>query len=483
MDFFTLQIQTIKEMLDWRVSLDIILIATIIFFLYRTLKATGTWKIVAGIMVAGVMFLIARLLGLKGIEWIYSNVSPILLLTIIILFQPELRKIFERAASIRRKEIGSEGTKLSFVIGDVVFALANKKRGALIVFPGKESIKAWTSEGIPLDATPSFPILMSIFDPNSPGHDGAVVIENGKILSFGVKLPLSESDKLSDEFGTRHHAGLGLSEVTDALVIAVSEERGTVTLFHEGIIEKIKDKNELPAKILTHWKNTASYQLFNQNEQNRGKVTKQIITSFLLAFLFWSTVVLTQIELKEMSCFVPVEYVAKPKNFTIVGEKANEIKLDLLGTATDINNVNPTQLRVTVSLETILPGENEIVVNEEMINLPQHVKIIEARPRILELNAVELKEIDAIVKPQLIGAIPTGFEIVNIKVNPEFVKVLAPVDEVQNIEVFLLTTPIYLENIRQNMKLFCSLVMPQNLQLIENSLLTVEVNFEIRAND
>jgi len=118
-----------------------------------------------------------------------------------------------------------------------------------------------------------------------------------------------------------------------------------------------------------------------------------------------------------------------------------------------------------------------------MTNLPQHVKIIEARPRILELNAVELKEIDAIVKPQLIGAIPTGFEIVNIKVNPEFVKVLAPVDEVQNIEVFLLTTPIYLENIRQNMKLFCSLVMPQNLQLIENSLLTVEVNFEIRAND
>ena len=101
---------------------------------------------------------------------------------------------------------------------------------------------------------------------------------------------------------------------------------------------------------------------------------------------------------------------------------------------------------------------------------------------ILESNVVELKEINAILKPQLIGTVPKGFEIVSIDVNPEFVKVLAPVDQVQNIEIVLLTSPIYLENIRQNVNLFCSLVIPKNLQLIENSLPNVEVKFEIKAN-
>ena len=241
MDVFSLQIQTIKELLDWRVSLDIILITLLIFFLYSTLRTTGTAKIFLGIMIAVALFIMARLLDLKGIEWIYSNLSPIFLLALIIIFQPEIRKIFERAASIRRREISTEAPKHSSLISDAVFALVKQRRGALLVFPGQDSVKAWTSEGIQIDAQPSYPLLMSIFDPNSPGHDGAVVIENGKISSFAVRLPLSESEKLSEEFGTRHHAGMGLSEVTDALVVAVSEERGTVTLFYEGMVERIKN--------------------------------------------------------------------------------------------------------------------------------------------------------------------------------------------------------------------------------------------------
>ncbi|MCU0645686.1 MAG: hypothetical protein MUC94_15690 [bacterium] len=100
MNIFSLQIQTIKEMLDWRVSLDILLLTLLIFFLYRTIKTTGTGKIFFGILIAAGIFIVARMLDLKGIEWIYSNLSQILLLALIIIFQPELRKIFERAASI-----------------------------------------------------------------------------------------------------------------------------------------------------------------------------------------------------------------------------------------------------------------------------------------------------------------------------------------------------------------------------------------------
>lgn len=475
MDFFSLQIQTIKEMLNWRVSLDILMITLFIFFLYRTLKTTGTGKIVIGIMVAAGIFIVAKFLDLKGIEWLYSNLSQILLLALIIIFQPELRKIFERAASIRRRGIGAEAPQLSSVISDAIFSLAKQRRGALAVFPGQDSIKAWTSEGILSDAQISYPLLLSIFDPNSPGHDGAIVIENGKLSSFAVRLPLSDSNKLSADFGTRHHAGLGLSEVTDALVVAVSEERGAVTLFYEGMFERLENKNDLAARILKHWSIVASYQLFNQKSVTKKKTITQIAMSFVLAFLFWSTVVLTQSELKEMIYTVPVEYTALPKNYIITGEKPSEITLYLLGRTVDLNRITPTQLRAVIDLSKIKPGEITLRINENDLELPKPVRLTRTRPPTIQLNIIEMKEIEAEIEPQFIGSLPQGFKVDSLAVNPESIKVLAPVDSLRENDVKLLTTPIYLGNIKQTVKIVCSLTAPAKIQPFKDRFPDVEV--------
>jgi DNA integrity scanning protein DisA with diadenylate cyclase activity len=198
METFSLQIATLKEMLNWRVSLDILLIAAGIYALYRILRSLGTWKTVTGVFIAMLIFLSARFLGLKGIDWIFSNFSHVALLALIIIFQPEIRKIFERAASLRRQELGEEGSGLVSELSEVVLSLARQQQGAILVFPGKEPLQPWVSEGTVLDAQPSFPLIMSIFDPHSPGHDGAMVIENGQIRSFGVRLPLSKTEKLPE---------------------------------------------------------------------------------------------------------------------------------------------------------------------------------------------------------------------------------------------------------------------------------------------
>ncbi len=483
MDFFSLQIQTIKEMLDWRVSLDILLLTLLIFFLYRTIKTTGTGKIFFGILIAAGIFLAARLLDLKGIEWIYSNLSQILLLALIIIFQPELRKIFERAASIRRRDIGIEAPKLSPVISDAVFALAKQKRGALIVLPGQDSVKAWTSEGIRLDALISFPLLMSIFDPNSPGHDGAIIIENGKVISFSVRLPLSDSTKLPQEFGTRHHAGLGLAEVTDALVIAVSEERGVVSLFYEGNYEPIKDKNELAARIIKHWSAIAPYQLFNQKDISKQKTIKQIALSFVFAFLFWSTVVLTQSELKEMIYTIPIDYISMPKNYLIEGETTTEITINFLGNNIDLNRINPSQLRAVIDLSRITPGEKSIRIDEKNLSLPKHVRVGKTRPSSIQLNIIEMREIDVAIKPQFIGSLPDGFVIDSLAVIPEFIKVLAPVDSVQQDSMVLLTTPIFLETITQTTKIVCNLTAPAKIKPLSNRFPNVEIFLAITKQD
>jgi uncharacterized protein (TIGR00159 family) len=281
---FSSQLQTIRSLLDWRVTLDILLIAMGFLFLYRTVRTTGTWKVVSGVLLAAVIFMAARILDLRGIEWIYSNLHQVLVLGLIIIFQPEIRKIFERFASIGPKEMVAEGAKLSYVLSEVLHELAKKRNGAIIVITGKDTISAWTSKGITLNAEPSFPILMSIFDPNSAGHDGAVVIENGKIACFAMRLPLSKSGNLSEEFGTRHHAAMGLSEVTDALVVAVSEERGAITAFNEGKARTIADKNHLSAQIMAHLQRVASYEVPGVLHVNRSRLIAE----------FWSSVILSQ---------------------------------------------------------------------------------------------------------------------------------------------------------------------------------------------
>ena len=199
-----------RELLAWRNLIDVLLIAVGIFVLYRTMRRRGTWKIMAGIMVAMAIFLVANFLELNGIKWIYSNLSNVILIAFIVIFQPELRKIFEQAVPLHHRENSDPGKDLIEMIAEGLWQMAEQRRGAIMVFPGREPLQEFVSGGYVLEAKPSYPLLMSIFDPNSPGHDGALIVSKGLFDKFGVRLPVSESSALGEEYGTRHHAAMGL---------------------------------------------------------------------------------------------------------------------------------------------------------------------------------------------------------------------------------------------------------------------------------
>jgi diadenylate cyclase len=251
----------IGQLFDWRVLIDILLMSVGLFFLYRTLQRLGTWGIALGILVAMVVYLLASLLDLRGIEWIFGNFSQVAVIALIIIFQPEIRRIFERAASVRRLKPVDPGGTLMGTLVNALWDLAQRRQGAIVVLPGNEPIQEWLSGGYQLDGAPSLPLIMSIFDPSSPGHDGAAIISKGRITRFGVRLPASQSSRLPEEYGTRHHAGMGLSERSDALVVVVSEERGNISIFKEGKMYTMRDREKLIAAINTHWQETASYPL------------------------------------------------------------------------------------------------------------------------------------------------------------------------------------------------------------------------------
>ncbi|HLC17263.1 MAG TPA: diadenylate cyclase [Thermodesulfovibrionia bacterium] len=341
------QLKLIEEVLKWQSFLDIAIITLGLFFIYRTFRTLGTWKIVLGLLSAIALSVVAKILDLEGIGWIFSNLSSVAVIGFIVLFQPEIRKFFERAVSLRRNTVGKEGPQMSSLLSEAMYELANLRYGAILVIPGRESVKAWASEGVSLKAEPSIPLILSIFDPNSPGHDGALIFERGKLTAFGVHLPLSTTKTLSSEYGTRHHAGLGLSEVTDSLVIVVSEERGQTTVFKKGQVIPTKNKGELASEIVLHWKSTASYPFPKKGAFHKRVPAAEIAVSLISALLFYYHVVVIQGEPRVKSFTVPVEYTLTQKHL-VLSEAPSKIELRLSGHASELDRISTSQIGVRI---------------------------------------------------------------------------------------------------------------------------------------
>jgi uncharacterized protein (TIGR00159 family) len=469
----------IKGLTGWQAIIDILLISAGLFFLYRTLLRLGTWRIVAGIVIAMFIFLSAHILDLKGLEWIFGNLSQVAAIALIVIFQPELRKVLERAASMWRSKIRDVGLELAEIIVDSLIKLAGQRRGAIVVLPGKEPLKEWLSGGFNLDARPSIPLIMSIFDPNSTGHDGALIVENGKFTRFGVRLPVSQSSKLPDEFGTRHHAAMGLAEKSDALVLVVSEERGKISVFDRRQYQQISDRERLVESILSHWKQVAAYPLRLPEGKSRWLTFSQILASIALAVFFWSTLIISQSEMLEKIITVPVSYSASPPELILVGDKQKEVRLHLAGAKSDLDAINPAQLGVKVDLSKTVKGTQTFPITADNIQLPGDVKLLDVIPASVELTLAEIEEREVAIKPQLVGKLPGKMKILQIKVIPNKVKVLSPAAHRKDNVFNVITTPIYLESIYNDTKIYCKIIAPPTVHPADKRWPDVEVVIKV----
>ena len=465
----------IQHFFDWRALVDILLMSAGLFFLYRTLQRLGTWGIAAGILVAMFVYFLASILDLKGIEWILGNLSQVAVIALIIIFQPELRKIFERAASVRgSKRVGSGNTLIGLLI-DALWDLAEKRQGAIVVLPGKEPIQEWISGGYQMDALPSTPLIMSIFDPHSAGHDGAVIVSGGRLSQFGVRLPVSQSDRLSEVYGTRHHAGMGLAEQSDALVLVVSEERGKISVFKEGQMHSMDNQEQLVSAITDHWRKTDTYSLELTRKNLGWRTIVQMSASLGLALFFWSTLIIAQGEMLEKVVTVPVEFTASPANLVLVGDKDKDVQLHLSGPKSDLDAINPAELRVKIDLSKAVSGKQSFVITAENIRLPRKISLLDVVPSDIDLTLAEIVEHDVFIQPQLLGKLPANRKIQSMEVIPPKVKVSSPAETNKDMIVSLFTTPIYLESIYSTTSIFCKIIAPPSIQPVEKRWPDVEV--------
>ena len=215
-------------------TLDVLLLAFIIYRGYLLLASTRAFQLLKGALFMVVMYALAFFLNLRTLLWLMNLLVPSLVIALAIIFQPELRNIFTRLGQGRLFRQSANKPAYANMILDAAETLAEHRRGALIVLSRTIALKNITETGTTLDAEISVALLLTIFQPDTSLHDGAVVVGNGRIIAAGCFLPLSEQLDVRRSFGTRHRAALGLAEESDAVTIVVSEETGSISLSYNA---------------------------------------------------------------------------------------------------------------------------------------------------------------------------------------------------------------------------------------------------------
>ena len=225
--------------LDFRAALDILIIATLIYYLLKLLRGTRAVQMLVAIALLVLFYRGAQWARLEMVEWLLTTLLPYVAIALIILFQPEIRRALSRfGRNLSLMKFTSHNPKA--VYDDIVMAaeyFSQNRIGALMVVERQSGLQTYVESGIPLDAKLSYDLLVSIFRPGSPLHDGAAIIQGSRVAAAGCFLPLSINPLISKQLGTRHRAAIGISEESDSLVVLVSEETGSISVASTGSIE------------------------------------------------------------------------------------------------------------------------------------------------------------------------------------------------------------------------------------------------------
>ncbi len=264
--------------------------------------------------------------------------------------------------------------------------LARTRNGALIILPGRESLERHLEGGVPLDGQLSEPLLLSLFDPHSPGHDGAAVVEGNKVTRFAVRLPLSSAEEQLREVGTRHAAALGLSERCDALVIVVSEERGAISVAQGGTLRRLVGSQELGSR-LAHFHEEVSPSLAPRPRLPRllGAQWKPILLALTLASALWVLLgPAAQIIEQESVALVTLENL--PPGYEVESVTPPEVGVTLSGPRRRLSLAQGGDLRIRVDATLAKLGRRTFQLNPEQVDTPRGIRPLQVAPTTVRVS-------------------------------------------------------------------------------------------------
>jgi diadenylate cyclase len=366
---------------------DIIFVAVLLYTAIVWARQTRAAFVVRGILILGGIYIIARYLDLQMVAWVFQGFFAIFLIMIVVIFQEELRQFFERIAvwSFTRKKLPALGSNTADILVRTLSDLAKEHVGALIVIRGNDPLERHITGGIPLEGKLSGPLLKSIFDPHSPGHDGAVLVEQDCITRFAAHLPLSKNLTQLTNAGTRHSAALGLAELTDALCIVVSEERGAISVARDGALREVENLQQLGAaidsflrtKFPSTQQSNISLQFFRENW-----IAKAI--SLSLAIGFWYIFVPGS-KTVQVSYRIPVSVENLPADLRVEEIEPPMVNATFSGPRRAFYLFDARRVRVAIDVSMADLGRRTFNISEQNIRYPKELTLQELNPSTLRL--------------------------------------------------------------------------------------------------
>ena len=441
--------------------IEILIIITIIYNLEKNLKSTRAWVIIKGIIVLALIYLSSLILGLSVIETLFQGAISICLISLIILFEPEIKKFLEELGnhSIQdivkiiknRKPITNKRYSDNTIkeILEACATMSEAKTGALIILEQDSILNEYISTGININADISSQLLINIFEHNTPLHDGAVIIKKDKIIAATCYLPLSENNRINKKLGTRHRAGIGLSETTDAIVIIVSEETGKISLVKDGNIKhgisidnlhnllneyQIKKENiSIKDGIIKHKHNIKKKGIKDRISHNF--LSKIFCTGFGL--FIWAAIINSQDPLMTKTFTVPVVTENETalnevgKTFEII--EGDYVDVKITATRSIINNLKENDIVATADFQK-LSYTYAVPIEATIPSLNESQYDIDTNSAALILELDEIAELNIDLQIESIGNCEDGYYVQNLTSNTNTIDISGAQSIIKTIE-------------------------------------------------
>ena len=455
--FHTIRIQDI---------LDIVIISIMISALLIWFKDRASRFVFWGITLLGIIYGLARFFQLYLTTVVLQAFFAIVLFVLVVIFQEDLRRFFERLALLGRfrkrffaATAFNEGVE---ILAQTAANLANKKVGALIVIQGHDPLDRHLTGGHRLNGILSQPLLESIFDPHSIGHDGAVLVDGNRLMRFGCHLPLSADASQYGGLGLRHTAALGLSERSDAICIVVSEERGTISIAQGERIRQIPNASALRVELESFyaWRNppTKTGPVVRWLKENQ----REKVIAVVLACTLWA-IFGYQRETIRRDFTVPIEYRNPPAEWVIEEPQVTTAKIMLTGHAQAFQLLREDELKISVDMADVKPGKQEVALTRAMVRAPASLTVAGISPD--RITVVTSRLISRTVPIEVLteNAPPQGFIVQKITVTPAEARVLIP-RRLSDKRIRIMTEPIDLSQLDVQRAFTPSLRYPTDIQ-------------------
>ena len=388
--------------------IDILFLTVIAYHLYLWFQGTKALKALVGLLALGIIYTVAQLWGLFLTTWMFQILWQVLIILLIILFQSEIRQVLERINPFRtfgwRKLAQPEAWIGQFAEG--CFRLAKRKIGALIIVERKDNVEEWITGGMSLEGDPGMELLQSVFQKESPLHDGAAVLRKGRIVRVSSYLPLSSKEDLPSMLGTRHRAALGLSERCDAWVVAISEERAEVSLSRDGKLSRITQPDELTQQISEALKapiptNVTLLDKFRTFFVHHWRIKLGALSLVSILWLLFAG----QQDF-EATLHIPLETVNLPSDMEIVQPMNPRIAITIRGLRKDASTMDPDDVDAVLDLTLAGLGREAFRIARHQIMLPnEQVNVVKIEPSEITF---EFRDKEQIQKPLPRSSQPQG---------------------------------------------------------------------------